>query len=285
MMSQLLVRALPQRILPCPKPLSWGRSTSTGAALSPHHTVQSYKGNFNDCDFGEKHLSLRHWPPTVDKGKPTKSWSQIYRWTQWIQLEGKSHHFLVLGSSCCTSVNSKALTKCLHSTTLEMRGSCKKKKEIHRLLCVTPAPSFHLQFRQRSSQLVRNKIWTNTAEHKRQSQTRVRAGFCLSLGEFCQEDEPHPAERVWDLLDRHFSKGETPDFRRASEGMDSYHKEFSGVVVAGLFVVVFLVWGSFFLGWGVLVVFFFLRSKEKKLSEVCSRKFPEFANKDGSSAV
>lgn len=67
--------------------------------------------------------------------------------------------------------------------------------------------------------------------------------------------------------------------------MDSYHKEFSGVVVAGLFVVVFLVWGSFFGGWEVLVVFFFLRSKEKKLSEVCSREFPEFANKDGSSAV
>lgn len=36
MMSQLLIRALPQRILPCPKPLSRSRTPSTGAALSPH---------------------------------------------------------------------------------------------------------------------------------------------------------------------------------------------------------------------------------------------------------
>lgn len=153
-----------------------------------------------------------------------------------------------------------------------------------------PAPRFHLHFRQESSQLVRNKVWTNTAEHKRQNQTRVRAGFCLSLWEFCQEDEHHPAERVWDILDRHFNKGETPDFRRASEGMDflsqwiSYHKEFSGVVVAGLFFVGFFGVG-FFWEVGSSVVFFFFKEAKKKSSEVCSRKFPEFANKDGCTAV
>lgn len=151
---------------------------------------------------------------------------------------------------------------------------------------MTPAPSFHLQFRQRSSQLVRNKIWTNTAEHKRQSQTRVRAGFCLSLGEFCQEDEPHPAERVWDLLDRHFSKVETPDFRRASEGMDFLSQRIQWGCCCWIVCCVFFGVGFFFWGVGSSgCFFFFLRSKEKKLSEVCSRKFPEFANKDGSSAV
>lgn len=146
MMSQLLVRALPQRILPCPKPLSRSRTPSTGAALSPHHTVQSYKGNFNNCAFGEKHLSLRQWPPSVGKGKPTKSWSQIYKRTQLIQLEGKSHHFLVLGLSCCTSANSKALTECLHSTTQEMRGFCKKKRNPQAFVCETCTEfSFTLQ--------------------------------------------------------------------------------------------------------------------------------------------
>lgn len=47
--------------------------------------------------------------------------------------------------------------------------------------------------------------------------------------------------------------------------MDSYHKEFSGVVVAGLFFVVFLVWGSFFGGWEVLVGFFFFKKQRKKI--------------------
>lgn len=39
------------------------------------------------------------------------------QWARLIQLGGnqKSHHVLVAGLFCCTSANSKALTKCLHS--------------------------------------------------------------------------------------------------------------------------------------------------------------------------